>query len=267
MISGAVSLGSKLSTEDLAVQRNLSSQSQCQAGKEGWEQAASNQSPISLLARAPIMALGVVRTHSENPFHPLSHPRNFLNTVTSCADRHTFEGAREWMKKGHIDRQPAYKHETILPITSYRSSEKTSSRLTLSKYVLSSNQLIKLHVSNASLGPQLVKNLPAMQETQVWSLVQEDPLEKGMVTYPSIFVWRSPWTVEPSGLQLIGCKESHRTEQLSLSSSTYISHPSANHFRTIFLRRRAQNMGITSSLAPLELPCPFIYLLIHSSNM
>ena len=40
---------------------------------------------------------------------------------------------------------------------------------------------------------QTVKNLPAMQETQVQSLVQEDPLEKGMATLSSILVWRIPW--------------------------------------------------------------------------
>ena len=93
--------------------------------------------------------------------------------------------------------------------------------------------------------------------------------EKGTETYPSIFVWRSPWTAEPGRLQFTGRKESDRTEQLTLSlfSNAYISHPSANHFRIIFLRRRAQNMEITYSLAPLELQCPFIYLLIHSSDM
>ena len=41
---------------------------------------------------------------------------------------------------------------------------------------------------------QMVKNLPAMQETQVRSLGQEDPLEKGMATHSSILAWRIPWT-------------------------------------------------------------------------
>ena len=53
----------------------------------------------------------------------------------------------------------------------------------------------------ASLVAQTVKNLPAMQETHVWSLDQEDPLEKGMTTHFSILAWRIPWTEEPSGLQ------------------------------------------------------------------
>ena len=51
---------------------------------------------------------------------------------------------------------------------------------------------------------QTVKNLPAMQETQVQSLGQEDPLEKEMATYSSILAWRIPWTEEPGGLQSMG---------------------------------------------------------------
>ena len=53
----------------------------------------------------------------------------------------------------------------------------------------------------ASLVVQMVKNLPAVQETQIQSQGQEDPLEKGMATYSSILAWRIPWTEEPGGLQ------------------------------------------------------------------
>ena len=55
-----------------------------------------------------------------------------------------------------------------------------------------------------SLVAQLVKNLPAMQETWIWFLGQEDPLEKKMATHPSILAWRIPWTEEPGGLQFMG---------------------------------------------------------------
>ena len=48
---------------------------------------------------------------------------------------------------------------------------------------------------------QTVKNLPAVQETQVQSLGGEDPLEKGMATLSSILAWEIPWTEEPDGLQ------------------------------------------------------------------
>ena len=48
---------------------------------------------------------------------------------------------------------------------------------------------------------QMVKNLPTVQEIQVQSLGQEDPLEKGMATHSSTLAWRIPWTEEPGGLQ------------------------------------------------------------------
>ena len=48
---------------------------------------------------------------------------------------------------------------------------------------------------------QMVKNLPAVQETGVRPLGQEDPLEKEMATHSSVLAWRIPWTEEPSGLQ------------------------------------------------------------------
>ena len=51
---------------------------------------------------------------------------------------------------------------------------------------------------------QTLKNLPAMQETWVRSLGQEDPLEKEMATHSSILAWRIPWTVEPNRLQFMG---------------------------------------------------------------
>ena len=50
----------------------------------------------------------------------------------------------------------------------------------------------------------MVKNLPAVQETRVQSLLWEDPLEMGMITHSSILAWRIPWTEEPGGLQLVG---------------------------------------------------------------
>ena len=58
-----------------------------------------------------------------------------------------------------------------------------------------------------SLLAQIVKNLPATQESWVQSLGWEDPLEKGMATYSSILAWRIPWTEEPGGsvgLQRVG---------------------------------------------------------------
>ena len=63
---------------------------------------------------------------------------------------------------------------------------------------------------------QVVKNLPAMWETQVQSLGQEDPLEKGKATPSSILAWRIPWAEEPGGPQSSwGHKELDTTEWLT----------------------------------------------------
>ena len=58
---------------------------------------------------------------------------------------------------------------------------------------------------------QLAKNPPAMQETQVQFLGQEDPLEKEMATHSSILPWKIPWTEESGGLQSMGLQESDTT--------------------------------------------------------
>ena len=55
---------------------------------------------------------------------------------------------------------------------------------------------------------QMIKNLPTVQETQVQSLGQEDPLEKGTATHSIILSWRNPWIEEPGGLQSMGVTKS-----------------------------------------------------------
>ena len=54
-----------------------------------------------------------------------------------------------------------------------------------------------------SLIAQLVKNLPAMWETRVWSLGREDPLDKGKATHSRILAWRIPWSLESMGSQTV----------------------------------------------------------------
>ena len=61
--------------------------------------------------------------------------------------------------------------------------------------------------TGASLVAQLMKNLPAMPETWVQFLGQEDPLEKEMANHPSILAWRNPWTEEPGRLKSMGSQE------------------------------------------------------------
>ena len=64
----------------------------------------------------------------------------------------------------------------------------------------------------ASLVAQLVKSLPAMQETRVRVLGQEEPLEKEMATHPCILAWRITWTEEPGRLQSVGSQELDTTQ-------------------------------------------------------
>ena len=66
---------------------------------------------------------------------------------------------------------------------------------------------VMMMMIRAFLLAQMVNNLPAMQETCIWSLGWEDPLEKGMATHSNILAWRIPWTEEPGGLQSMGHEE------------------------------------------------------------
>ena len=66
------------------------------------------------------------------------------------------------------------------------------------------SHFINYSITLASLVAQMVKNLPAMQETWVQSLGREDPLENEMATHSGILTWRIPWTEEPGRLQSTG---------------------------------------------------------------
>ena len=63
---------------------------------------------------------------------------------------------------------------------------------------------------------QMVKHLPAMWETRIWSLGREDPLEKEMAPHSSVLAWKIPWAEEPSRLHSMGFQELDPTEQLHL---------------------------------------------------
>ena len=71
------------------------------------------------------------------------------------------------------------------------------------------------HSDWASLVAQMVKHLPAMRETWVQSLGQEDPLEKEMANHSSILAWEIPWKEGPGGYSPWGCKELDTSEQLN----------------------------------------------------
>ena len=66
----------------------------------------------------------------------------------------------------------------------------------------------ELQYNSTSLIVQMIKNLPAMWETQVWSLGWEDPLAEETATHSNILAWRIPWTEEPAGLQVHGVTKS-----------------------------------------------------------
>ena len=68
----------------------------------------------------------------------------------------------------------------------------------------------------SSLVAQMVKRLPAMQETQVRSLSQEVPLEKEMATHSSTLAWKIPWTEEPGRLQSMRSQRVGHTRVTSL---------------------------------------------------
>ena len=70
----------------------------------------------------------------------------------------------------------------------------------------------------ASLVVQVVKCLPAMQETPVWSLGREDPLEKEMATHSSTLAWKIPWMQEPGRLLTIGSQRVGHNWATSLAS-------------------------------------------------
>ena len=87
----------------------------------------------------------------------------------------------------------------------------TTQSLTSYDMVLHRTNLLRLCLRISSLVAQMVKNLPAMQESQVRSLDQEDPLRNGMAPHSSILAWEIPSTEEPGRLQ---SKESDMAEQL-----------------------------------------------------
>ena len=86
----------------------------------------------------------------------------------------------------------------------------------------------------ASLVAQMVKNLPAMWEIWVWSLGQEDPLEKGMATHSSILAWRIPWTEKPGWLPIHRTAELDTIEQPTLPKISAEAYLIFYHFTYLF---------------------------------
>ena len=87
-----------------------------------------------------------------------------------------------------------------------------------------------LQYSGASLVTQMIKNLPAMQETWILSLGWGDPLEKGTPTQSSILAWRIPWREEPGSLQSMGVSKSW----LRLGDFHFTSYLTDSGFKNLF---------------------------------
>ena len=91
-------------------------------------------------------------------------------------------------------------------------------------------------ISWASLVAQIVKNLPAMQETPVQSLSQEDPLEKEIAIQSSILAWEIPWTEEPGRLQSMGLQRVQHNWAINIHTHMWIFWGVLLNCRTWFFR-------------------------------
>ena len=113
----------------------------------------------------------------------------------------------------------------------------------------------------------MVKNLPAVWDTRVWSLGGEDPLEKELATHSRILAWRILWTEEPGRLQSTGSKESGMTEWLTHTHThthTHFSPPPVE-------RQYCEHCGFLISMSnlkkfPLKMHS-FAWVLIHCNSL
>ena len=119
-----------------------------------------------------------------------------------------------------------------------------------------------LILQRASLIAQVVKNPPAMQETPVRLVGQEDPLEKGQAARSSILAWRIPWTVESMGSQMSDTTEVGKGGWLSnLIISFFFSNISQIHliFTTLNLATLVQNLITSTKIMPMS-PNGYCYI-------
>ena len=79
-----------------------------------------------------------------------------------------------------------------------------------------------------------------MQESQVQTLGQEYPMEKGMASRSCILAWRIPWTEEPDRLQSIWPQESHTTEQLNTSHFPYFASSLLSKFKAAIYKKKKE---------------------------
>ena len=111
--------------------------------------------------------------------------------------------------------------------------------------------------TRASMVAQMVRHLPTVWDTQVWSLGWKDPLENEMAIHASILAWKISWTEEPSGYSSWGRKESDMTERLHFSFFSLKMHMYYSEIKGI------HNKKACSSLAGFYLgSCAYMVLLL-----
>ena len=129
----------------------------------------------------------------------------------------------------------------------------------LSKIHPVSLQLLALDLLYAifpSLVAQMVKNLPAMRETQVWSLGQEDPLQKGMTAHSTILAWRITWTEKSGRLQSMGMQRVGHDWATNIFTFIYPSTPTRMQpprGQGLCLAVKWSRSGVSDSLRPHRL--------------
>ena len=123
----------------------------------------------------------------------------------------------------------------------------------------------------ASLMAQMVKNMPAMQETQVQSMGWEDPLEKGLTTHSSILAWRIPRTKESGGLQCMGSQRvgydwATNTHTHTHTQEMIIAYKESPHHELLFEAVKTWVVFTICSLTWLFLP-PHFHLTHRHTHM
>ena len=100
----------------------------------------------------------------------------------------------------------------------------------------------------ASLVAQMVKRLPTMRKTRVWSLGREDPLEKEMATHSSILAWKISWTEDPGRLQSMASQSrTGLSDFTSLHSCSLIHQTNLISLTSLFLQREKKKNSLRCS--------------------
>ena len=129
----------------------------------------------------------------------LLHPSHLIRTIVYARSGATFIS---WKGTSELFRELRW-HVQGYPAESRAAGPKTSGSAMSISY-----EMVGLRwLTQASLVAQMIKNLPAVWETQVQSLCWENPLGKGMATHTSILAWTVPWTEEPGRLQSMGLQK------------------------------------------------------------